>query len=77
METWDLVIDQNYCYGHLSFSGLHSAKPTVDAYWEYVAKRGGDHNPNRMAFTQIVCCAATDAEAEKPSTTTQCAISTE
>ena len=42
VETWDLVIDQNYCYGHLSFSGLHSAKPTVDAYWEYVAERGGD-----------------------------------
>jgi alkanesulfonate monooxygenase SsuD/methylene tetrahydromethanopterin reductase-like flavin-dependent oxidoreductase (luciferase family) len=64
VETWDLVIDQNYCYGHLSFSGLHSAKPTVDAYWEYVAERGGDDNPNRMAFTQIVCCAETDAEAE-------------
>lgn len=64
LETWDLVIDQNYCYGHLSFSGLHSAKPMVDAYWEYVDKRGGDMNPHRMAFTQLVCCAATDAEAE-------------
>ena len=64
VETWDLVIDENYCYGHLSFSGLYSAKPTVDAYWEYCDKRGGDMNPNRMAFTQIVCCAETDAEAE-------------
>lgn len=64
LETWDLVIDENYCYGHLSFSGLHSAKPMVDAYWEYVAKRGGDMNPHRMAFTQLVCCAETDAEAE-------------
>jgi alkanesulfonate monooxygenase SsuD/methylene tetrahydromethanopterin reductase-like flavin-dependent oxidoreductase (luciferase family) len=27
LETWDLVLDENYCYGHLSFSGLHSAKP--------------------------------------------------
>jgi alkanesulfonate monooxygenase SsuD/methylene tetrahydromethanopterin reductase-like flavin-dependent oxidoreductase (luciferase family) len=64
LETWDLVIDENYCYGHLSFSGLHSAKPMVDAYWDYVAARGGDMNPHRMAFTQLICCAATDAEAE-------------
>jgi alkanesulfonate monooxygenase SsuD/methylene tetrahydromethanopterin reductase-like flavin-dependent oxidoreductase (luciferase family) len=65
LETWDLVIDENYCYGHLSFSGLHSAKPMVDAYWDYVDKRGGDMNPHRMAFTQLICCAETDAEAEK------------
>jgi alkanesulfonate monooxygenase SsuD/methylene tetrahydromethanopterin reductase-like flavin-dependent oxidoreductase (luciferase family) len=65
LETWDLVIDENYCYGHLSFSGIHSAKPMVDAYWDYVAKRGGDMNPHRMAFTQLICCAETDAEAEK------------
>ncbi len=64
LETWDLVIDENYCYGHLSFSGLHSAKPMVDAYWDYVAQRGGDMNPHRMAFTQLICCAQTDAEAE-------------
>ena len=64
IETWDLVIDEDYCYGHLSFSGLHSAKPMVDAYWEYVAQRGGNMNPHRMAFTQIICCAETDAEAE-------------
>ena len=65
LETWDLVIDEDYCYGHLSFSGLHSAKPMVDAYWDYVDKRGGNTNPHRMAFTQLICCAATDAEAEK------------
>jgi alkanesulfonate monooxygenase SsuD/methylene tetrahydromethanopterin reductase-like flavin-dependent oxidoreductase (luciferase family) len=65
VETWDLVIDNDYCYGHLSFSGLYSSKPLVDAFWEYVAKRGGTTNPHRMAFTQIVCVANTDAEAEK------------
>jgi alkanesulfonate monooxygenase SsuD/methylene tetrahydromethanopterin reductase-like flavin-dependent oxidoreductase (luciferase family) len=64
VETWDLAIDNNYCYGHLSFSGLHSAKPMVDAYWDHVAKRGGDNNPHRMAFTQLICTAPTDAEAE-------------
>ena len=65
VETWDLVIDHDYCYGHLSFSGLYSSKPLVDAYWEYVDKRGGTMNPHRMAFTQIVCIANTDAEAEQ------------
>lgn len=64
VETWDLVIEEDYCYGHLSFSGLYSAKPMVDAYWEYVAQKGGNTNPHRMAFTQLICCANTDAEAE-------------
>ncbi len=65
IETWDLVTDENYCYGHLSFSGMHSAKPVVNGYWDHVDKRGGDMNPNRMAFTQICCVANSDAEAEK------------
>jgi alkanesulfonate monooxygenase SsuD/methylene tetrahydromethanopterin reductase-like flavin-dependent oxidoreductase (luciferase family) len=63
-ETWDLVIDEDYCYGHLSFSGLHNAKPVVDGFWEHVESRGVEVNPNRMAFTQIVCVADSDAEAE-------------
>ncbi|MPZ99948.1 MAG: LLM class flavin-dependent oxidoreductase [Dehalococcoidia bacterium] len=65
VETWDLVIDENYCYGHLSFSGLRSAKPLVDGFWEYVDERGGDTNPNRMAFTQICCVSETDEQAER------------
>ncbi len=65
VETWDLVMEQDYCYGHLSFSGMQSAKPVVDGYWDYVDKAGGDMNPNRMAFTQICCVADTDAEAER------------
>ena len=64
VETWDLVTRENYCYGHLSFSGLQSSKPLVDGYWDYVSERGGDMNPHRMAFTQLVCVADTDAEAE-------------
>lgn len=65
VETWDLVIDEGYCYGHLSFSGLQSAKPLVDAYWQHVDQRGGDTNPNRMAFTQICCVSETDEQAER------------
>ncbi len=65
VETWDLVIDNDYCYGHLSFSGLQSAKPLVDGFWEHVDKRGGNMNPNRMAFTQLICCSETDEQAEE------------
>lgn len=65
VETWELVTRENYCYGHLSFSGLKAAKPLVDGYWDYVAAHDGDLNPHRMAFTQLVCVADSDAEAEK------------
>jgi alkanesulfonate monooxygenase SsuD/methylene tetrahydromethanopterin reductase-like flavin-dependent oxidoreductase (luciferase family) len=65
IETWDLVNEHDYCYGHLSFSGLYSSKPLVDAFWEYIDRKGGNMNPHRMAFTQIICMANTEAEAEK------------
>lgn len=65
IETWELVTQQNYAYGHLSFSGLQAARPIVEGYWDYVEANGGDMNPHRMAFTQLICVADTDAEAEK------------
>lgn len=65
IETWELVTQQNYAYGHLSFSGLQSARPIVQGYWDYVEANGGDMNPHRMAFTQLICVADSDAEAEK------------
>jgi alkanesulfonate monooxygenase SsuD/methylene tetrahydromethanopterin reductase-like flavin-dependent oxidoreductase (luciferase family) len=43
---------------------LQSAKPLVDGFWEHVDKRGGNMNPNRMAFTQICCVSETDEQAE-------------
>jgi alkanesulfonate monooxygenase SsuD/methylene tetrahydromethanopterin reductase-like flavin-dependent oxidoreductase (luciferase family) len=65
VETWDMVNEHDYCYGHLSFSGLYSSKPLVDGFWEYLSKHDGNLNPHRMAFTQVVCLADTEAEAEK------------
>jgi alkanesulfonate monooxygenase SsuD/methylene tetrahydromethanopterin reductase-like flavin-dependent oxidoreductase (luciferase family) len=65
VETWDLVIENNYCYGHLSFSGLNAARPLVQEYWDYVDKRNGNMNPHRMAFTQICCVGDTEAEVER------------
>ena len=65
VETWDLVIDENYCYGHLSFSGMSAAKPFVDEYWDYVNQRDADTNPHRLAFTQLCCVADSDEQAER------------
>ena len=64
VETWELTNHYNYCYGHLSFSGLQRARPVVEGYWDYV-NAGGDLGPHRFAFTQIVCVSETDAQAEK------------
>ena len=65
VETWDLVLDEDYCYGYLSFFGLANARPIVRGFWDRVEQRGLDVNPNRMAFTQIICVADTEAEAER------------
>lgn len=65
IETWELTNTYNYCYGHLSFSGLQKAKPVVDGYWDFVDAAGGDMNPHRFAFTQIICVSETDELAEK------------
>lgn len=65
VETWDLTLENDYCYGHLSFSGLHSAKPLVDAFWEHAEKRGFQTNPYQLAFTQLICVGETEKEIEE------------
>jgi alkanesulfonate monooxygenase SsuD/methylene tetrahydromethanopterin reductase-like flavin-dependent oxidoreductase (luciferase family) len=37
----------------------------VNGFWEYAEATGGNMNPNRMAFTQVICCADSDREAEE------------
>jgi alkanesulfonate monooxygenase SsuD/methylene tetrahydromethanopterin reductase-like flavin-dependent oxidoreductase (luciferase family) len=64
LETWDLVNEFDYCYGYLSFSGKQAATPIVNGFWERTEQSGANMNPHRMAFTQIICCSDTDAEAE-------------
>ena len=64
IETWAFVAEHDYCYGHLSFAGLRSARPVVDDYWQYVDSIDGNMNPNRMAFTQLIGVSETDAQAE-------------
>ena len=65
IETWDVVNDLGYCYGYLSFRGKKSATPVVNGFWERTEEVGAELNPHRMAFTQIICCADSDAEAER------------
>lgn len=65
VETWELVNELDYCYGYLSFRGRQSAEPIVKEFWDYTESTGGNNNPNRMAFTQIICCADSDKEAEE------------
>jgi alkanesulfonate monooxygenase SsuD/methylene tetrahydromethanopterin reductase-like flavin-dependent oxidoreductase (luciferase family) len=65
LETWDLVLDEGYCYGYLSFFGLENARPIVKGFWERVVEREIEPNPHRMAFTQIICVADSDEEAER------------
>jgi alkanesulfonate monooxygenase SsuD/methylene tetrahydromethanopterin reductase-like flavin-dependent oxidoreductase (luciferase family) len=64
-ETMEFVVANDYCYGNLSFGGLFSARPVVQDFWEYTNKVGGNMNPHRLAFTQIVCVSETDARAEQ------------
>jgi alkanesulfonate monooxygenase SsuD/methylene tetrahydromethanopterin reductase-like flavin-dependent oxidoreductase (luciferase family) len=65
VETWEVVNDFDYCYGYLSFSGKKAAEPIVNGFWDHTERRGASMNPNRMAFTQVICCADSDEEAER------------
>jgi len=65
VETWDLVNRYNYCYGYLSFWGKQSAIPVVEGFWNQCTEDGASTNPHRMAFTQIICCAESDRDAER------------
>ena len=64
IETWDVVNALDYCYGYLSFAGRQSAEPIVNGFWDHTAAQNANDNPHRMAFTQVICCAPSDAEAE-------------
>jgi alkanesulfonate monooxygenase SsuD/methylene tetrahydromethanopterin reductase-like flavin-dependent oxidoreductase (luciferase family) len=65
LETWDMVNRLDYCYGYLSFWGKASATPVVQGFWDHTERVGADPNPHRMAFTQMICCADTEADAER------------
>ena len=64
VETWDWVLDRNYVYCYLSYYGYLRGSGVVKAYWDRVAERQIDDNPNRLGFLQLVCVSETDESAQ-------------
>ena len=63
IETWDFCAENDYVYGALTYYGHKMVRETVGGYWNRVEAHGKDYNPNRLAVTQFVGVADTDAEA--------------
>ncbi len=64
LETWDWTTEMNYVYCYLSYFGYIRGKAVMDGFWNRVEEIGGDFNPSKAGFLQLVCVAETDAEAE-------------
>jgi alkanesulfonate monooxygenase SsuD/methylene tetrahydromethanopterin reductase-like flavin-dependent oxidoreductase (luciferase family) len=65
LETWDWTTEKNYLYCYLSYFGYIRGKAVMDNFWRRVEELGGDDNPYRAGFLQLVCVADSDAEAER------------
>lgn len=65
METWEFAANNDYTYNSLSLSGYRSAQGMLEGYWQVIERHGLDDNPYRAGFSQLVCVADTDAEAER------------
>ncbi len=65
LETWDWTTEKKYVYCYLSYFGYIRGKTVMDSFWRRVEELGGDDNPFRAGFLQLVCVADSDAEAER------------
>jgi len=65
IETWEWCADRGYLYCYLSYFGYIRGKAVMDNFWRRVEELGGDDNPYRAGFLQLVCVAESDAEAER------------
>lgn len=65
MSTWDMAIDNDYCYCYFTYYGLFRSEPAVDGFWDRVVNRGKEPNPFRLGMNLPVFVAETDAEAER------------
>ncbi|WP_420439864.1 LLM class flavin-dependent oxidoreductase [Candidatus Poriferisodalis sp.] len=65
IETWDFCLEHEYNYSYLSFNGYLAGQTLMDGYWNRVAEMDKSMTPGRAGFAQIICTAATDAEAEE------------
>ncbi|MBI4641454.1 MAG: LLM class flavin-dependent oxidoreductase [Candidatus Tectomicrobia bacterium] len=65
IETWDWVLEKNYMYSYLSYSGYKRGKLILQGFWDLVEKKGIDPNPYRAGFLQLVAVSESDEQAEK------------
>jgi alkanesulfonate monooxygenase SsuD/methylene tetrahydromethanopterin reductase-like flavin-dependent oxidoreductase (luciferase family) len=65
VETWDFCARNDFVYGALTYYGYKMVRETVGGYWRQVEAAGKDDNPHRLAVTQFIGVADTDAEAYK------------
>ena len=63
IETWDYCAANDFVYGALTYYGAKMVREQVGGYWNRVEAHGKDYNPNRLAVTQFIGVADTDAEA--------------
>jgi alkanesulfonate monooxygenase SsuD/methylene tetrahydromethanopterin reductase-like flavin-dependent oxidoreductase (luciferase family) len=65
VETWEWTTQRNYLYCYLSYFGYKRARAVMDGYWKTVERLGGDMNPYRAGFLQLVCVAGSMEEARR------------
>ncbi|HXG36774.1 MAG TPA: LLM class flavin-dependent oxidoreductase [Dehalococcoidia bacterium] len=65
LETWEWVAEMGYVYLYLSYFGHKRGREVMDGYWEFVDRYGGDTNPYRAGFLQVIAVSETDASAEE------------
>ena len=65
VETWDFCAENDFVYGALTYYGYKMVRETVGGYWRQVEANGKDDNPHRLAVTQFIGVADTDAEARQ------------
>src|SRR5437764_9677273 len=65
IETWDWVLEHDYCYCYLSYFGFIRGSKVLQGFWKRCDERGLERNPYRSGFLQLVAVAETDAAAER------------
>jgi alkanesulfonate monooxygenase SsuD/methylene tetrahydromethanopterin reductase-like flavin-dependent oxidoreductase (luciferase family) len=63
VETWDYCAENDFVYGALTYYGYKMVRETVGGFWDRVEAHGKDDNPHRLAVTQFIGVADSDAEA--------------
>jgi len=63
--TVDYVAEHGHSFCHLSYFGAKNSETLGDYWWETVVKKGGEPNPYRLGFLQLVGVSETDAAAEE------------